>query len=85
MTIATESRTSASASIPVSSNKMAGTGGNLSASPSGPNLLFAQEGTVHGDWRDDILRDGYVVLKGAIPRERADKYADEMMSFIENL
>lgn len=53
--------------------------------PSGPKRLFRQEGLVYGDWRDDIIRDGYVVVKGAIPRDRADGYADEMMSWLENL
>lgn len=52
---------------------------------SGPKRLFRQEGLVYGDWRDDIIRDGYVVVKGAIPRDRADGYADEMMSWLENL
>ena len=38
-----------------------------------------------GDWRDDLARDGYAVIKGAIPRERADKYADSMYSWLEGL
>lgn len=53
--------------------------------PAGPNKLFAQEGVAYGDFRDDLLRDGFVVVKGAIPRERADKYADDMFSYLENL
>ncbi|CAN9126833.1 unnamed protein product [Alternaria alternata] len=36
-----------------------------------------------GDWRDDLARDGYAVIKGAIPKERADKYADQMYSWLE--
>ena len=39
----------------------------------------------YGDWRDDLLRDGYAVVKGAIPRERALEYADKMYSLIESL
>jgi hypothetical protein len=39
----------------------------------------------YGDFRDDLLRDGYAVIKGAIPRERADKYADAMYSWLEGL
>jgi hypothetical protein len=39
----------------------------------------------YGDWRDDLARDGYAVVKGAIPRERADKYADQMYSWLEGL
>ena len=38
-----------------------------------------------GDWRDDLARDGYAVIKGAIPRERADKYANQMYSWLEGL
>lgn len=41
--------------------------------------------STYGDWRDDLARDGYAVLKGAIPRERADKYADAMFSWLEGL
>ncbi|KAF5526371.1 putative phytanoyl-CoA dioxygenase [Colletotrichum aenigma] len=52
--------------------------------PAGPNKLFAKEGVTYGDFRDDLVRDGYVVVKGAIPRERTDKYADDMMSYLEN-
>ena len=39
----------------------------------------------YGDWRDDLVRDGYAVVKGAIPRERADEYADQMYSWLESL
>lgn len=53
--------------------------------PPGPNKLFAHETVTHGDWRDDLIRDGYVVIKGAIPRDRADRYAGEFMSMLENL
>ncbi|KXH35356.1 hypothetical protein CSIM01_08931 [Colletotrichum simmondsii] len=56
----------------------------LKPQPAGPNRLFSQEGAVFGDFRDDLLRDGYVVVKGAIPRERADAYGEEMMSYLEN-
>jgi len=39
----------------------------------------------YGDFRDDLIRDGYAVIKNAIPRERADKYADAMYSWLEGL
>lgn len=39
----------------------------------------------YGDWRDDLVRDGFAVIKGAIPREMADKYADAMYSWLEGL
>ena len=38
-----------------------------------------------GDWRDDLARDGYAVVKGAVPRERALQYADKMYSLVESL
>ena len=40
---------------------------------------------VYGDWRDDLARDGYAVIKGAIPQERALGYADQMYSWLEGL
>lgn len=39
----------------------------------------------YGDFRDDLLRDGFTVIKGAIPRERADAYAEQMYTWLENL
>lgn len=41
--------------------------------------------TNYGDWRDDLARDGYAVVKGAIPRERANTYADKMYEWLESL
>ena len=41
--------------------------------------------TNYGDWRDDLARDGYAVVKGAIPRDRADAYADSMYAWLEGL
>lgn len=38
-----------------------------------------------GDWRDDLIRDGYAVVKGAVPKERALNYADRMLSLMESL
>jgi hypothetical protein len=39
----------------------------------------------YGDFRDDLVRDGYAIIKGAIPRERADQYADQFHQFLEDL
>lgn len=39
----------------------------------------------YGDWRDDLARDGYAVIKGAIPQERALGYADKMYNWLEGL
>ncbi|KZL78253.1 phytanoyl-CoA dioxygenase [Colletotrichum tofieldiae] len=56
----------------------------LIPTPAGTNKLFSRKNVTYGDFRDDLVRDGYVVVKGAIPKERADKYGEEMMSYLEN-
>ena len=38
---------------------------------------------LYGDFRDDLVRDGFAVIRGAITRERAEKYADLMFSDLE--
>ncbi|KAB8208426.1 hypothetical protein BDV34DRAFT_49290 [Aspergillus parasiticus] len=39
--------------------------------------------TNYGDFRDALNRDGYAVVKGAIPLERAKKYADSFYGYLE--
>jgi hypothetical protein len=51
---------------------------------SGPVKVDGTDPT-YGDFRDDLIRDGFAVIKGAIPRERADKYADAMYTWLEDL
>lgn len=41
--------------------------------------------TLYGDFRDDLVRDGYAVIKEAIPRDRANAYADKMFTYLEEL
>lgn len=54
--------------------------------PSGPDRLKCSAADRHyGDFRDDLSRDGFAIIKGAIPRDRADAYADEMYSWLEGL
>jgi hypothetical protein len=48
-------------------------------------LFTRGENHKYGDFRDDLIRDGYAVIKGAIPRERADQYADQFHQFLEDL
>lgn len=38
-----------------------------------------------GDFRDALSRDGFVVVKGAIPKERALQYADKLYGWLEDL
>ncbi|TVY45737.1 hypothetical protein LSUB1_G000401 [Lachnellula subtilissima] len=37
----------------------------------------------HGDWRDDLFRDGFVVLKGLISMENSERYIQDMFSWLE--
>jgi hypothetical protein len=48
-------------------------------------LFTRGENHRYDDFRDDLIRDGYAVIKGAIPRERADQYADQFYQFLEDL
>lgn len=63
--------------------KLSITPSGLTPRPAGPNKLFSQPDAKHGDFRDDLLRDGFCVVKGAIPRERADEIAEEMFKYVE--
>lgn len=36
-------------------------------------------------WQADLERDGYCVVKGAVPQERADRYVDRLHSWLEGL
>lgn len=52
--------------------------------PSG--RLFSQGTNVkYNDFRDDLLQNGYAVIKGAVPKDRALKYADEIYDWLEGL
>lgn len=52
-----------------------------------PTLRLRLDGSdgYFGDWQDDLIRDGYAVIRGAIPRERADHYVNEMHEWLESL
>ena len=52
--------------------------------PSG--RLFSQGTNVkYNDFRDDLLQNGYAVIKGAVPKDRALKYADQIYEWLEGL
>lgn len=86
MVIATDYASAPTATVTVSATKHADNSPKpLVPKPAGPHKLFSEEGVTYGDFRDELLRDGYVVVKGAIPRERVDQYGEEMMSYLENL
>lgn len=40
---------------------------------------------VFGDFRDDLIRDGFAVVKGAVPKTRADGYARDFYAMLEGL
>lgn len=70
---------------------MSSTATMTTTAPSNPNLHGLGRMKVDGkerpfgDFRDELSRNGYAVVKGAIPREKALKYADQMYSWLENL
>lgn len=86
MVIATDYVSAPTATVTVSATKQADASSkHLVPKPAGPHKLFSVTSVTYGDFRDDLLRDGYVVVKGAIPRERVEKYGEEMMSYLESL
>ena len=60
---------------------------NVTLTTTTPKQPMVLDGRItnYGDFRDDLNRDGYAVIKGAIPRDRADAYADKFLSYIEGL
>jgi hypothetical protein len=45
-------------------------------------LLGAEQ---YGDFRDDLARNGFAVVKGAVPRDRADAYGKKFYDYLEGL
>lgn len=41
------------------------------------------QGAPFADWRDDLARDGYAVVRGAVPRERALEYRDRAKHWLK--
>jgi len=56
-----------------------------SAQSAGAGQLFLNTTSIYGDFRDDLLRDGYAVVKGAILKEKVGEYVEEMYQWLENL
>jgi hypothetical protein len=38
----------------------------------------------YGDFRDEFFRDGFVVIKGAVPKDRAAYYQNEALKWLES-
>lgn len=43
-----------------------------------------EEGVTYGDFRDDLLRDGFAVIKGVVSRERCEQYIEKIMTWLES-
>ena len=48
-------------------------------------LLVTGKEAPFNDWRDDLVRDGYAVVKRAIPKDRTEGYVNELHSWLEDL
>ncbi|CAG8947391.1 unnamed protein product [Penicillium salamii] len=57
----------------------------MATSPTPPSgRLFSHGIDAHyGDFRDDLLKNGYAVVKGAVARERALQYASDIYQWLE--
>ncbi|BGP13350.1 hypothetical protein JCM10213v2_001269 [Rhodosporidiobolus nylandii] len=51
--------------------------------PPFPHAGLLQKGPF-GDWRDDLARDGYAVIKGAISRDKALDYRSKALGWLES-
>lgn len=39
---------------------------------------------ITGDWRDQLFKDGYVVVKGVLSKEKAQSYVDRQFQWLES-
>lgn len=44
----------------------------------------AMSGKTFGDFRDDFFRDGFAIIKGAVPQERAAEYKSAALDWLES-
>lgn len=49
-----------------------------------PVLHCLDENTKYGDFRDDLARDGYAVVKGVLSKEKCDAYIDDIHDWLES-
>lgn len=47
--------------------------------------LTSAGGEVFGDFRDDLARDGFAVIKRALPREQALSITNKIYKYVEDL
>ncbi|RDW60314.1 hypothetical protein BP5796_11920 [Coleophoma crateriformis] len=56
----------------------------LVSEPAPDRLAMSGSSGPLSDWHRDLIRDGFAVVKGAVPKERADKYANDMYTWLED-
>lgn len=49
-----------------------------------PSILDQKAYTSYGDWRDEFYRNGYVVLKNVISREKALNYREKALDWLQS-
>jgi len=52
--------------------------------PSATSFAKTLSKSKYGDFRDDFFRDGFVVIKGAVPKDRASVYQNEALNWLES-
>ena len=58
---------------------------NAHDGPMNISLAGAACSGMFGDFRDDLARDGFAVVKGAVPREKAQAVAGKIYQYLEDL
>ena len=48
-----------------------------------PHAIIPDVEVIYGDWRDDLFRDGFTVIKNVISKEKAAGYAESMIQWLE--
>jgi hypothetical protein len=48
------------------------------------DLVTFDENQVYGDWRDEFHKNGCVVIKNVISKERAQYYVDKQLQWLKN-
>lgn len=51
--------------------------------PSAKTNVLPNPSTHYGDFRDEFFRDGYAIIKGAVPKDRAVEYQNEALTWLE--